>query len=181
MGFVDESGQPFVIPTAFARVDERLLIHGSAASRMIRALAAGASACVTVTLLDGLVLARSAFHHSMNYRSVVVLGRASEIADPAEKLRALDAIVERIVPGRLGALRPHSETELRATRVLAFPLAEASAKVRSGPPKDDEEDYALPIWAGVLPVRMQMLPPIDDPRLTGGLVAPSHVGAFRMG
>lgn len=181
MGFVDEGGQPFVIPTAFARLDERLLIHGSAASRMIRALAAGAPACVTVTLLDGLVLARSAFHHSMNYRSVVVLGRASEIEDPAEKRRALDAIVEHIVPGRLGALRPHSETELRATRVLAFPLDEASAKVRSGPPKDDEEDYALPLWAGELPLRLAPLAPVADPRLAPGIASPAHVSGWRRG
>lgn len=162
-------------------MDERLLIHGSAASRMIRALAAGAPACVTVTLLDGLVLARSAFHHSMNYRSVVVLGRASEITDPAEKLRALDAIVEHLVPGRLGALRAHKETELRATRVVAFPLDEASAKLRSGPPKDDEEDYARPLWAGELPLRLGPLAPVADPRLPPGIAPPEHVSAWRRG
>jgi nitroimidazol reductase NimA-like FMN-containing flavoprotein (pyridoxamine 5'-phosphate oxidase superfamily) len=177
VGFVDE-GQPFVIPSAYARVGERLVIHGSAASRMVKALAGGSPACVTVTLLDGLVLARSGFHHSMNFRSVVVLGTASEITDPEEKRRALDAIVEHVAPGRVASVRPPSEVELRATRVVALPLDEASAKVRSGPPKDDEADWALPVWAGELPLRLEPLAPVEDPH--GPTVPPPpHVTGWR--
>lgn len=178
VGFVD-GGQPFVVPSAYARMGDRLLVHGSAASRMLRALATGAPACVTVTLLDGLVLARSGFHHSMNYRSVVVVGSAAEITDPAEKRRALDAIVEHIVPGRLSAVRPPSELELRATRVVALALDEASAKVRSGPPKDDEADYALACWAGEIPLRLAAGEPVADPRLAGGSPTPEHVREWR--
>jgi nitroimidazol reductase NimA-like FMN-containing flavoprotein (pyridoxamine 5'-phosphate oxidase superfamily) len=180
VGFVD-GGQPFVVPSAYARRGDRLVIHGSAASRMIRALAAGAPACVTVTLLDGLVLARSGFHHSMNYRSVVVLGAATEITDPEEKRRALDAIVEHVVPGRLSSVRSPSEVEMRATRVVELPLDEASAKVRTGPPKDDEADYALGIWAGELPLRLDPLAPVDDARLAPGLTPPPHVTGWRRG
>jgi nitroimidazol reductase NimA-like FMN-containing flavoprotein (pyridoxamine 5'-phosphate oxidase superfamily) len=177
VGFVD-AGQPFVIPSAYARVGDRLVIHGSAASRMVKALAAGAPACVTVTLLDGLVLARSGFHHSMNYRSVVVLGKATEITDPEEKRRALDAIVEHVAPGRAAAVRPASENELRATRVVALPLDEASAKVRTGPPKDDEADYALPIWAGELPLALEPIAPVADPH-GPHVPAPAHVTGWR--
>jgi nitroimidazol reductase NimA-like FMN-containing flavoprotein (pyridoxamine 5'-phosphate oxidase superfamily) len=180
VGFVD-GGQPFVVPSAYARRGDRLVIHGSAASRMIRALAAGAPACVTVTLLDGLVLARSGFHHSMNYRSVVVLGAATEITDPEEKRQALDAIVEHVVPGRLSSVRSPSEVEMRATRVVELPLDEASAKVRTGPPKDDEADYALGIWAGELPLRLDPLAPVDDARLAPGLTPPPHVTGWRRG
>jgi nitroimidazol reductase NimA-like FMN-containing flavoprotein (pyridoxamine 5'-phosphate oxidase superfamily) len=180
VGVVD-GGQPFVVPSAYARRGDRLVIHGSAASRMIRALAAGAPACVTVTLLDGLVLARSGFHHSMNYRSVVVLGAATEITDPEEKRRALDAIVEHVVPGRLSSVRSPSEVEMRATRVVELPLDEASAKVRTGPPKDDEADYALGIWAGELPLRLDPLAPVDDARLAPGLTPPPHVTGWRRG
>jgi nitroimidazol reductase NimA-like FMN-containing flavoprotein (pyridoxamine 5'-phosphate oxidase superfamily) len=180
VGFVD-AGQPFVIPSAFARVGERIVIHGSAASRMLKTLAAGESVCVTVTLLDGLVLARSAFHHSMNYRSVVVVGTASEIEDPDGKRRALDAIVEHIAPGQLGYVRPPSELELRATRVVSLPLDEASAKLRTGPPKDDEEDYALEVWAGELPLRLVPQQPVADPRLREGIRVPSHVVGSRRG
>jgi hypothetical protein len=180
VGFVDE-GQPFVIPSAYARVDDRLVIHGSAASRMMKALAAGGPACVTVTLLDGLVLARSGFHHSMNYRSVVVLGRAAEIADPGEKRRALDAIVEHVAPGRLPSVRPPSESELRASRVVALSLDEASAKVRTGPPKDDEADYALPVWAGELPLRVEPLAPVADPHPGPAIPPPPHVTGWRRG
>jgi nitroimidazol reductase NimA-like FMN-containing flavoprotein (pyridoxamine 5'-phosphate oxidase superfamily) len=176
-----DGGQPFVVPSAYARRGDRLVIHGSAASRMIRALAAGAPACVTVTLLDGLVLARSGFHHSMNYRSVVVLGAATEITDPEEKRRALDAIVEHVVPGRLSSVRSPSEVEMRATRVVELPLDEASAKVRTGPPKDDEADYALGIWAGELPLRLDPLAPVDDARLAPGLTPPPHVTGWRRG
>ena len=178
VGFVDR-GQTFVVPSAYARWGDRLVIHGSAASRMVKALASGTPACVTVTLLDGLVLARSAFHHSMNYRSVVVLGTPAEITDPEEKRRALDAIVEHIVPGRTAFVRPPSETEMKATRVVALALDEASAKVRTGPPKDDEADYALGVWAGELPLRLQPLGPVADPRLAPGLAPPPHVTGWR--
>jgi uncharacterized protein len=178
VGFESE-GQPFVIPTTYARWDDRLVIHGSAASRMVRALAGGASACVSVTLLDGLVLARSAFHHSMNYRSVVVVGKATEIVDPAEKVRALEAIVEHVAPGRGSSVRAPSEIELRATRVVTLPLDEASAKVRTGPPRDDEDDYALPVWAGEIPLGLSAGPPRADPRLAPGIAVPPDVALWR--
>lgn len=180
VGFVD-ADQPFVIPTGFARMGERLVIHGSAASRMLKALAEGAPACVTVTILDGLVLARSTFHHSMNYRSVVVLSRASELVGRDEKLRALDAIVEHIVPGRLGEVRAPTENELKATRAVWFPLDEASAKLRTGPPKDDDEDYALRVWAGELPLRLTPQAPVADPRLPDGIPLPEHVSSWPRG
>ena len=178
VGFVDD-GQPFVIPAAYARQGDRLVIHGSAASRMVKRLAAGEPACVTVTLLDGLVLARSGFHHSMNYRSVVVLGRASEIVEPDEKRRAVDAIVEHVAPGRAASVRAPNERELRATRVVAISLDEASAKVRTGPPKDDDEDYALPVWAGELPLRLEPVAPVADPRLEPAIPPPPHVTGWR--
>jgi nitroimidazol reductase NimA-like FMN-containing flavoprotein (pyridoxamine 5'-phosphate oxidase superfamily) len=178
VGFVAD-GQPFVVPATYARWDDRLVIHGSAASRMVKALAGGAPACVSVTLLDGLVLARSGFHHSMNYRSVVVVGTATEITDPAEKLRALDAIVEHVAPGRVASVRPPSENELRATRVVTLPLDEASAKLRTGPPKDDEADYALPVWAGEIPLGLQPGPPLADPRLAPGIAVPPEVARWR--
>jgi len=180
VGFVDE-GQPFVIPTAFARVGERLYVHGSAASRMLKTLGSGAPACVTVTLVDGLVLARSAFHHSINYRSVVVVGPATEVVDPAEKARALDAIVEHIVPGRGSEVRAPTENELKATRAFWFPLDEASAKLRTGPPKDDEEDYALRVWAGELPLRLTPQAPVADPRMPDGIPLPEHVSGWPRG
>ncbi len=180
VGFVDPAdGQPFVIPSTYGRDGGRLLVHGSAASRMIKALAAGAPACVTVTLLDGLVFARSGFHHSMNYRSVVVLGRAVEITDPAEKRRALDAIVDHVAPGRTAEVRPATEPELRGTRVVALPLDEASAKVRSGPPKDDEADLALDCWAGEMPLRLAAQPLVPDPVLRPGIAATAAVAAWR--
>jgi nitroimidazol reductase NimA-like FMN-containing flavoprotein (pyridoxamine 5'-phosphate oxidase superfamily) len=178
VGFVDE-GQPFVIPSAYARDGDRLILHGSAASRMVKVLAAGAPACVTVTLLDGLVLARSGFHHSMNYRSVVVLGKATEIVDPDEKRRALDAIVEHVAPGRAASLRPPTEKELRATRVVALRLDEASAKLRTGPPKDEEADHALPVWAGELPLRLEPLAPVADPQAGPAIPPPAHVTGWR--
>jgi nitroimidazol reductase NimA-like FMN-containing flavoprotein (pyridoxamine 5'-phosphate oxidase superfamily) len=153
VGFVFE-GSPFVIPTGYGRDGDRLLIHGSAASRMLRALSAGAKACITVTLLDGLVLARSAFHHSMNYRSVVVLANGTLIDEPETKMAALRVITERLVPGRWDGVRQPTPQEMKGTTVLSFPINEASAKVRVGPPKDDAEDYALPIWAGVLPLSL---------------------------
>ncbi len=171
-------GQPFVIPTGYARVEDTLYIHGSAASRMLRTLAEGVQVCVTVTLLDGLVLARSAFHHSMNYRSVVMLGRATLVSDPAEKIKALEAFTEHIVRGRWNDVRLPTESELKATTVLALPLAEVSAKIRSGPPKDDEEDYRLPIWAGVVPFSITPGTPIGDPRQNGGLEPPAYAKKY---
>jgi nitroimidazol reductase NimA-like FMN-containing flavoprotein (pyridoxamine 5'-phosphate oxidase superfamily) len=175
LGFAD-AGQPFVIPTIHARVGSVVYVHGSAASRMLRQLSGGIPACLTVTLLDGLVLARSAFHHSMNYRSVIVLGNAALVTDDAEKVAALDAIVEHVAKGRSAEVRPPNEKELRGTWVLKMPLAECSAKVRTGGPVDDEEDYALPCWAGVLPLRLQAGEPIADARLAAGTpVAPSVV------
>jgi len=158
-------GQPYVIPTLHARIGDTVYLHGSAGSRTLRALAAGTPACLTVTLLDGLVLARSALHHSVNYRSVVVLGQAVPVTDPHERLAALRTFMERIVPGRFGEVRGPSEADARVTGVLSMSLAEASAKVRTGPPLDDEQDYALDVWAGVIPLRMQAGAPIPDPRL----------------
>jgi uncharacterized protein len=155
-------GQPFAIPTAYARVGDTIYLHGSAASRMLRTLSAGVDVCVTVTLVDGLVLARSAFHHSMNYRSVVVLGRATLVIDRAGKLEALRAFTNHIVPGRWDELRPVTEQELAATSVLALPLEEASAKVRTGPPKDDDEDLTWPVWAGVVPLTLASGAPAPD-------------------
>jgi len=172
-------GQPFVVPSAYARLGDRLIVHGSAASRMLKALAAGAPACVTVTLLDGLVLARSGFHHSMNYRSVVVVGKAEEIVEPAEKRRALDAIVEHIVPGRTAEVRPPTDKELRGTRVVALPIDEASAKLRSGPPKDDEDDYTRDCWAGELPLVQRTAPLVPDPRLGKGILPSPVVTGWR--
>jgi nitroimidazol reductase NimA-like FMN-containing flavoprotein (pyridoxamine 5'-phosphate oxidase superfamily) len=169
-GFVVD-GQPYVIPTGYGRAGDLIYIHGSAASRMLRTLDRGVDVCVTVTLVDGFVLARSAFHHSMNYRSVVVLGRASLVADREEKLAALRAITNHIVPGRWEEARQPAEQELKATSVLALPLEEVSAKVRTGGPIDDEEDYALPVWAGVVPLRQQLGDPIPDERLLPGIEA----------
>ena len=155
-------GQPFVIPTIHWRDGDTLYFHGSAASRMLRTLRGGVDACVTVTLLDGLVMARSAFHHSMNYRSVVVFGKAREVADRDEKLRALERLVEHIAPGRSAEVRGPSESELRQTLVLALPLHEASAKIRTGPPVDDADDYKLPVWAGVVPMALVKGEPVED-------------------
>ena len=162
VGFVVD-GQPYVIPAVHARVGGDLFLHGSAASRMLRTLAGGVPVCVTATLLDGLVLARSAFHHSLNYRSVVILGTATELADD-DKAAALQALVEHVVPGRSTDVRPPSAVELRATRVLRVPLAEASAKIRTGPPLDDAEDLARPCWAGEVPLRLVAGAAIPDRR-----------------
>jgi hypothetical protein len=147
-------GQPFVIPTGYGRSGNLLYIHGSAASRMLRTLSGGVDVCVTVTLVDGFVLAKSAFHHSFNYRSVVILGRARLVDDPAEKFEALRCVTNHIVAGRWEEVREPNEQELKATTVLALPIAEVSAKVRTGPPIDDEEDLTLPVWAGVVPLRL---------------------------
>jgi len=173
VGFVSE-GAPVVIPTGYGRAGDTLYIHGSAASRMLRSLQPGVEMCVTVTLVDGLVLARSAFHHSMNYRSVVAFGRATLVEDPAEKLRALTAISEQIVRGRWEDARKPTAQEMKATTVLALPLNEVSAKIRTGPPKDDEEDYALPIWAGVVPIKLEYKEPVADPKLVSGVAVPEY-------
>lgn len=173
VGFV-VNGQPFVIPTGYARAGETLIIHGSQASRMLRQVGQGIDVCVTVTLIDGLVLARSAFHHSMNYRSVVVFGRAGVIEGRKEKMSALTALSEHMIPGRWDEVREPNERELQLTTVLAIPLTEASAKVRTGPPVDDEEDYDLPVWAGVIPLRMVANEPIADPRLAPNIPSPRY-------
>ncbi len=165
-------GQPFVIPTMYAREGDQLYIHGSAASRTLRQVGAGIPVCVTVTLTDGLVLARSVFNHSMNYRSVVALGVASIVDSPAEKLEALRGFTEKLLPGRWAETRPPTEQELKATSVLRLPLTEVSAKVRSGPPVDDEADYALPVWAGVIPLRLVAEAPIRDARCDPSLAPP---------
>jgi uncharacterized protein len=168
-------GQPFVIPTLYGREGEKLYLHGSAASRMMRQLETGMAACVTVTLVDGLVLARSAFHHSMNYRSVTAFGVARKIAEPDDKRRALQVISEHLIAGRWNDVRGPAEKELKATTVLEFSIEEASAKVRTGPPIDDEEDYSLPVWAGVFPIRMEAQAPIPDARLAEDSKVPGYV------
>ena len=178
VGFASE-GQPVVIPTGYARVDDKLYIHGSQASRMLRTLSGGVDVCVTVTLIDGLVLARSAFHHSMNYRSVVIFGRAKLIEDRDEKIAALIALSEHIIRGRWADVREPTEHEMRATTVLSLPLVEASAKIRTGPPLDDEEDYDLPIWAGIIPLRLEAGEPIRDPRLADGIPAPQYARDYK--
>jgi nitroimidazol reductase NimA-like FMN-containing flavoprotein (pyridoxamine 5'-phosphate oxidase superfamily) len=157
-------GSPVVIPTIHWREGETLYIHGSVASRMLRTLKDDVDVCATITLVDGLVLARSAFHHSMNYRSVVILGKAREVTDRAEKVKALECLVEHVVPGRSRVVRAPNESELRVTTVLALPIEEASAKVRTGGPVDDEDDYALPVWAGVIPLKLTQGEPIRDRR-----------------
>jgi len=172
-------GQPFVIPTLYGRDGDRLYLHGSAASRMLKELDAGAPACVTVTLVDGLVLARSAFHHSMNYRSVMAFGTARMIADPDRKTHALRTISEHLIAGRWESVRGPYDKELKATAVLEFTIEEASAKVRTGPPLDDEEDYALPVWAGILPLQLTAGAPIPDPRQVNGAEVPPYVLRYR--
>jgi uncharacterized protein len=171
LGFVQD-GQPYVIPTLLARLQDTVYLHGSTASRLIRTLGAGSPACLTVTLVDGLVLARSAFHHSINYRSVVVLGPCEPVEGPEERVTALQAFTERLVPGRWDEVRPPSAQELKGTRVLAMRLDECSAKVRTGPPVDDEEDYDLSVWAGEVPLRTVAGELVPDPRLADG-IAPS--------
>src|ERR1017187_2119635 len=173
VGFVAD-GQPFVIPTSYGRKNDNVYIHGSAASRMLRTLDQGVSVCVTVTLLDGLVLARSIFNHSMNYRSVVVLGKATLVDDPDEKIEALRLLSEHIIPGRWADARQPNERELKATSVLRVPIEEFSAKVRQGPVVDDEEDYSFPTWAGVVPLEMVAGAPIDDARLPSSREVPAY-------
>jgi nitroimidazol reductase NimA-like FMN-containing flavoprotein (pyridoxamine 5'-phosphate oxidase superfamily) len=177
VGFVAD-GKPFVIPTGYARVGDRLIIHGSQASRMLRTLAQGIDVCVTVTLIDGLVLARSAFHHSMNYRSVVIFGRATVIDDPSEKVSALRALSEHMIPGRWDDVREPNEQEMKQTTVLSLLLTEASAKVRTGPPLDDEGDYNRPVWAGVIPLRMIADEPFDDGRIPEKTEIPGYAAEY---
>ena len=179
LGIADEHGQPFVIPTLHARRGEQVYLHGSTASRTLRALRDGAPACLTVSLLDGLVLARAAMHHSANYRSAMLLGTARPVESPQEKLAALEAIVEHIVPGRWAETRPPSENELKATAVLAMGIDEASAKVRGGPPQDDEEDYALAVWAGVIPLATEARAPEPDPRLSETIAVSPSAASYR--
>ena len=174
------AGQPFVTPTLQWREDDRVYWHGSAASRMLETVD-GAPVSMAVTIMDGLVLARSAFHHSVNYRSVMLVGRAEKVADPAEKAMRLKNFVDGLFPGRWDMLRPVHAQELKATMMLSMKIDEASAKLREGPPKDDEEDYALDIWAGVLPIRMLVGAPRPDPRNRPGLAPPAHDEAFSIG
>jgi uncharacterized protein len=172
-------GQPFVIPTMFARLDDHLYFHGSAASRMLRGASSGLPVCITVTLLDGLVLARSVFNHSMNYRSVVALGHATLISDPAEKLRALQAFTERLIPGRWNDARQPNEKELKATSILRLPLNEVSAKVRTGGVEDDADDYAFPVWAGIVPLRLAADAPVRDDRCDLAIPTPPYASSFK--
>jgi uncharacterized protein len=171
--------QPVVVPTLFARLGDTLYIHGSAVGRMLRTLSAGIEVCVNVTLVDGLVFARSAFSHSMNYRSVSVFGTAREVIDPGEKLRALEATVEHVARGRWADARRPNGKELAATTVVAVPLGEASAKIRAGGPKDTEADYALEVWAGVLPLTIEAGPPIRDDRTPADVTTPAYVAAWK--
>ncbi len=168
-------GQPYVTPTAYWRAGEHLYWHGSSASRMLRTLGTGVDVCLTVAHLDGLVLARSAFHHSINYRSVMLFGKAHRLEDEGEKAEALEDFVERMYPGRWAELRPVTSQELKATTVLRMPILEGSAKIRTGPPKDDEGDYRWPVWAGVLPVHAVLGAPIPDERLPGTAAEPEYL------
>jgi nitroimidazol reductase NimA-like FMN-containing flavoprotein (pyridoxamine 5'-phosphate oxidase superfamily) len=174
VGFLQD-GLPFVIPTAYGRAGDKLYIHGAKASRMMNLLRDGGQVCVSVTLLDGLVLARSAFHHSMNYRSVIIFGVAAAVEDPSEKYGALKCFTEHIMRGRWAEVRPPTKAELNGTTVLSLPLEEASAKVRTGPPLDDEEDYELAVWAGVLPLKTVAGELVPDPRLQDETQAPAYL------
>lgn len=178
VGFVVD-GQPYVIPTGFGRVENDLYIHGSSASRMLRELSKGIDVCVTVTLIDGLVVARSAFHHSVNYRSVVVLGKAELVTDASEKNKALEVITNHFVPGRWDDCRLPNELELKATSVLKLAINEASAKIRTGDPIDDDEDYSLPYWAGVLPLKLTPGKPLNDAKLSPGVDPPTYITNYK--
>ena len=177
VGFVAR-GQPYVIPTGFARIGNDLYVHGSAASRMLRSIAEGIDVCVTVTLIDGLVLARSAFHHSMNYRSVVILGKAEMVTEPEEKNNALEAFTNHVVPGRWADVRWPTELELKATTVLRLPITEASSKIRTGDPIDDNEDYSMDVWAGVLPLTLTPGSPVADAKLKENIEVPKYVTSY---
>jgi nitroimidazol reductase NimA-like FMN-containing flavoprotein (pyridoxamine 5'-phosphate oxidase superfamily) len=177
VGFVQD-GQPLVIPTIHVRLGEELFVHGSPASRMLKALGQTVEVCVTVTLVDGLVLARSAFHHSMNYRSVMVFGQARVVATSEEKLRVLQGLSEHLVRGRWQDVRQPSPAELNATQVLALPITEASAKVRTGPPLDDADDLSWPVWAGVLPLGLTAGDPVPDPALSANIAPPGYATSY---
>jgi len=178
VGFHDGT-TPYVVPMAYARVDDTLYLHGAPANRTLRALADGAEACVTVTLLDGLVLARSAFHHSMNYRSVMLLGTAERVVDEAEQLAASRALLDHMAPGRSTDARLPSPSELRSTLIVRIPITEGSAKVRTGGPIDDDEDLSLPVWAGVVPLRTVAAPPLSDEGLPDGVGVPDYAARYR--
>jgi nitroimidazol reductase NimA-like FMN-containing flavoprotein (pyridoxamine 5'-phosphate oxidase superfamily) len=178
VGFLVD-GQPCVVPTLYVRLGEYLYLHGSPASRMLQALVEGGTACVAVTLVDGLVLARSAFHHSMNYRSVVLYGKASAVDDPVRKNEVLHALSDHVVPGRWADVRGPNDLELRKTLVVAIPIDEASAKVRTGGPLDDEPDYSLPVWAGVVPLRLTAGKPIPDSRLDPAIAPPPYATGYQ--
>jgi nitroimidazol reductase NimA-like FMN-containing flavoprotein (pyridoxamine 5'-phosphate oxidase superfamily) len=177
LGFTTDEG-PVVIPTAYGRAGNRLYVHGSPASRLFRSLKRGIPVCLTVTLIDGVVLARSTTHHSINYRSVVVFGVATEVTDPAEKRAALASFVEHVLPGRTAEARPATDKEIKGTLVLALEVTEASAKTRTGPPLDDEDDLAEPCWAGVLPLHLVADAPVGDPHLRPGIPASPSALAF---
>src|ERR1700676_506555 len=177
-GFAAE-GQPFVIPTMYARVGDAIYFHGSAASRMLRGASAELPVCITVTLIDGLVLARSVFNHSMNYRSVVALGKATLVDAPSEKIEALRAFTEKILPGRWNDARQPNERELKATSILRLPLTEVSAKTRTGPVEDDADDYALPVWAGIVPLRLVADAPVPDARCDPGIPVPEYAAHYQ--
>jgi nitroimidazol reductase NimA-like FMN-containing flavoprotein (pyridoxamine 5'-phosphate oxidase superfamily) len=181
LAFTGEDGQPFAVPTLHARVGDEVWVHGSSASRTLRTLGRGARACLTVTIVDGLVLARSIFNHSVNYRSVVVLGEARAVTGPEEKRAALEAFAERVAPGRWADARPPSPSELKATSILALPLDEASAKVRSGPPVDGDADHGLDVWAGVVPIRHVRGEAVPDPALRPGIRLPDYIRAAQDG
>lgn len=178
VGFATE-GQPYVIPTLFARIGDAIYFHGSAASRMLKGVSEGLAVCVTVTLTDGIVLARSVFNHSMNYRSVVALGKATLVDAPEEKLEALRAFTEKILPGRWNDARQPNEKELKATSILRLPLTEASAKIRQGPPEDDAPDRELPIWAGVIPLQLVPGAPIRDEMCDPAIPLPAYAAHYR--
>lgn len=177
VGFVDHS-QPYVIPINFARIEDTVVLHGAKASRLLKHIAAGHPVCVEATIVDGLVLARSVFHHSVNYRSVVLFGCGRLVTDSQEKLEALKAITEHLVPGRWDEARPPSRKELNATSVVSIAIEEASAKVRTGPPLDDEADYALPVWAGILPLQEAPLPPVRDAVQPDTIPVPEYLAAY---
>ena len=172
-------GETFVLPMIHVRVADKVYLHGSPASRTLQALAQGAEACLCVTLLDGLVLARSAMHHSLNYRSVVVFGQASVVDDPTEKRESLRALTEHLVPGRWADVRSPTDRELQQTQVLSIPIEEASAKIRTGPPLEDEADYELAVWAGIIPLRLAAGSPIEDARLKAGVPTPDYAADYK--
>jgi nitroimidazol reductase NimA-like FMN-containing flavoprotein (pyridoxamine 5'-phosphate oxidase superfamily) len=181
VAFTEDDHQPVVIPSLFARMDNTILLHGAKASRMIKHIQAGKPVSLTVSLLDGLVVARSVFHHSVNYRSVVLFGIGHLVDQPEEKMRALEVLTEHILPGRWADARKPNPKEMNATSVVSIPIESASAKIRTGLPVDDEEDYDLPVWAGVLPLQQQPLEPIADPRLGPGIPVPAYLSGYRRG